>query len=332
MPDLKKILFIRFSSIGDIVLTTPLIRCLKNQLPDVEIHFLTKKKFASVLVANPHVDNLHTIEDKIGEVIPQLKSENFDHVIDLHKNLRSLGIRIRLRKPTTSFSKINFSKWLMVKFKINKLPQQHIVDRYFKALDKFSIRNDGKGLDYFINENDKLSLLNLPEFYRKGFVGIVIGGMHITKILPVEKVIELVNKIDKPIVLLGGPEDFKRGEEIANAKAGSVLNTCGKFPLNQSASLVSLAEKIMTNDTGLMHVAAAFKKEIISVWGNTIPEFGMYPYLPQMEALDKSHVFEVKNLNCRPCSKIGFKKCPQTHFKCMNNQDVDGMARIINFN
>ena len=229
-------------------------------------------------------------------------------------------------------NEINLQKWLMVKFKIDQLPKQHIVDRYFKTLEPFSIKNDRKGLDYFIDENDKLSLLDLPEVYRNGFIGIVIGGMHFTKILPIEKIKELITKTDKPIVLLGGPEDFNRGEEIAESNRGTVLNACGKFTLNQSASLVSLADKIVTNDTGLMHIAAAFKKEIISVWGNTIPEFGMYPYLPQSEAAKKSHIFQVEKLNCRPCSKIGFKKCPKTHFNCMVDQDVTRMANIINLN
>jgi len=328
---LKKILIIRFSSIGDIVLTTPLLRCLKAQLPDVEIHYLTKKKFESVLSANPYIDHLHTINQQIAEVLPSLKKEKFDRVIDLHKNFRSFGIRLSLLRPGSGFSKVNFRKWLMVKFKINRLPEYHIVDRYFKAIEKLSVKNDGKGLDYFIHEDDRLSLNDLPENFRNGFVGIVIGGMHFTKILPAEKVIELIKKMEKPVVLMGGPEDFKRGESIMEASEAPVLNSCGLYSLNQAASLVSLADKIVTNDTGLMHIAAAFKKEIISVWGNTIPEFGMYPYLPKSVS-QKSHLFQVENLNCRPCSKIGYDKCPKSHFNCMNKQDVDEMAKILNQN
>ncbi len=329
MRELKKILFIRFSSIGDIVLTTPLLRCLKTQLPEVEIHYLTKKKFETVLLANPYIDHLHTIEDRIDEVIPLLKSENFNHIVDLHKNFRSYGIRLKLMKPTSSFSKLNFRKWLLVKLKTDRLPKQHIVERYFKSLEKFSIKNDGKGLDYFISEKDQLSLQDLPEFYRDGFIGIVIGGMHFTKILPARKVIELIKKIKKPCILLGGSDDFGRGEEIKSKADRPVLNTCGNYSLNQSASLINLAEKIVTNDTGLMHIAAAFNKEILLVWGNTVPAFGMHPYLPERSTV-KSHHFEMENLNCRPCSKIGFSKCPESHFNCMNNQDVDKMAQVIN--
>ncbi len=329
MPDLKKILFIRFSSIGDIVLTTPLIRCLKTQLPHVEIHYLTKKKFETVLAANPYIDCLHTIDEKVAEVIPLLRKENFDQIIDLHKNFRSYGVRLQLLKPTSSFSKLNFKKWMLVHLKIDRLPKIHIVDRYFKSLSKFSIKNDGEGLDYFIREDDQLSLTNLPEKYRNGFIGVVIGGMHFTKILPSVKLIELIKKIEKPVILLGGPEDINRGEEIRMAVNGPVLNYCGKYSLNQSASLVSLAEKIVTNDTGLMHIAAAFNKEILSVWGNTIPDFGMYPYLPEKNP-KKSHLFQVEGLSCRPCSKIGYNECPKSHFDCMNKQDVNKMAKILN--
>ena len=326
---MKKILVIRFSSIGDIVLTTPLLRCLKTQLPDTEIHYLTKQKFKSVLSANPYIDFIHTIDDHLSEVIPQLKNENFDHIIDLHKNFRSMGIRLRLRKPVSSFSKINFRKWLMVHLKINCLPDIHIVDRYFDSLKHFHVKNDGNGLDYFIQENERLSFVDLPKSYRNGFVGVVIGGMHETKMLPADKVIGLINQINKPVILLGGHNDFEKGEAIVEAAQGKVLNSCGQFSLNQSASIVSLADKIVSNDTGLMHIAAAYNKEIISVWGNTIPEFGMYPYLKKDESL-KSHIFQVEGLKCRPCSKIGYKKCPKSHFDCMNNQDVDEMAKIVN--
>lgn len=327
----KKILIIRFSSIGDIVLTTPVIRCLKTQLPDAEIHFLTKRKYGEVLKASPYIDRMHLLDQKLSEVIPSLKKENFDQIIDLHKNFRSIGVRIKLKKPASSFPKINFQKWLLVHFKKDYLPKIHIVDRYFKAVEKLQAKNDGNGLDYFLDESDRLTFNDLPEEFKNGFIGIVIGGMHFTKILPTEMVIKLIKKLNKPVILMGGPDDFERGEAIVTAIKGAIFNSCGKYSINQSAALVSLADKIVTNDTGLMHIAAAFRKEVLSVWGNTIPEFGMYPYLPDGSE-SKSHLFEVKNLSCRPCHKIGLKNCPRKHFNCMNQQDLDGMAKILNQN
>ena len=136
-----------------------------------------------------------------------------------------------------------------------------------------------------------------------------------TKRLPVKKIISICKKISQPIVLLGGKQDISREYRIANAVGDKVFNACGKYSLNESAAFVKHAAKIITHcDTGLMHIAAAFKKEIISVWGNTIPEFGMSPYLSD----PNSKIVQVKNLSCRPCSKLGFEKCPKGHFKCMN--------------
>ena len=178
------------------------------------------------------------------------------------------------------------------------------------------MKNDGKGLDYFIPEKDKVDLKLLPDQFQDGYIAWAIGGKHQTKFYPEERIFEVCKKIKKPVILLGGKEDFDKGERISNSIGGRVFNACGKFNINQSASLVEQADKIITNDTGLMHIAAAFRKEIISLWGNTIPEFGMYPYFPGDEK--ESHIFEVKNLSCRPCSKLGYKSCPKKHFDCMN--------------
>jgi len=323
---LRKILIIRFSSIGDIVLTTPVIRCLKNQLPESEIHFLTKKQFLPVIFANPYIDKSFAISEKIEEVLPELKNEKYDHIVDLHKNFRSKGIIFNLKKPTSSFSKINIKKWLIVNFKINRLPDIHIVDRYFRSVERLGVKNDSEGLDYFIPKKDEVNLKEFPEQFQNGYAGWVIGGKHQTKIYPEEKIIEVCEKIQKPVILLGGKEDFEKGERIRNTIGERIFNSCGNYNINQSASLVKQADKIITNDTGLMHIAAAFRKEIISLWGNTIPEFGMSPYIPNDEV--NAHVLEVKNLSCRPCSKLGYKSCPKKHFYCMMKIDVKELIRL----
>ena len=313
---MKKILIIRFSSIGDIVLTTPVVRCLKQQLKDSEIHFLTKEQFVPIVKANPYIDKVHFIKNDLKQILPQLKSENFDFIVDLHKNFRSVFVKLKLRKSSKTFHKLNIKKWLLVNFKINLLPEIHIVDRYFKAVKFLGVKNDGKGLDYFIPENEKVNISELPSTHQNGFIGFVIGGKHNTKMFPVEKIISVCKKINTPVVLLGGYEDIKTGEYIKKSVGDKIYNACGKYSINQSASLVWQAEKIITNDTGLMHIAAAFKKLIVSIWGNTVPAFGMYPYLPESEK-NKSVIVEVKNLRCRPCSKLGYKKCPKGHFNCM---------------
>ena len=310
---MKKILIIRFSSIGDIVLTTPVIRCLKQEQPNIEIHFLTKKVFGGILVNNPYISKVHTIEKNVNEVIDDLKNENFDFVIDLHNNIRSLQTKKALGKPSSTFKKLNFKKWLLVNFKINKMPTVHIVDRYMQTVEQLGIKNDMKGLDYFIPLVDEVNTASLPASHQNGYIGFVIGAKHFTKQLPTEKIISICKKINQPIILLGSKEDNQRATVIENTVGATIYNACGKYNLNQSASLIKQATKIITHDTGLMHIAAAFKKEIISVWGNTVPSFGFAPYLPD----NKSKMVEVKNLSCRPCSKIGYDKCPKGHFKCM---------------
>jgi len=324
----KKILIIRFSSIGDIVLTTPVIRCLKKQLTGSEIHYLTKKQFLPVLRNNPFIDKLWLYDHDFKSLIPQLKSQGFDFILDLHNNPRTGFVKSQLRRPSASFPKLNIEKWLMVNFKWNLLPDIHIVDRYFKTVRTLKVNNDGQGLDYFISPEDEVDLNALPEIFQQGFVAMVIGGKHVTKIFPPEKVAEVCIRLARPVILLGGREDFERGELVRNRAGKLVFNGCGKFSLNQSASLVRQADVVITNDTGLMHIAAAFHKPIVSLWGNTIPAFGMYPYLP--EAFQKNSLMaEVSGLCCRPCSKLGYPECPRKHFRCMNNIDVEPILEFV---
>ena len=314
---IKKVLIIRFSSIGDIVLTTPVIRCVKEQL-NCEVHFLTKKSFETILVLNPHLDKIYTINNKVSEVLPQLKSENYDAIIDLHKNLRTLQVRWALRVPYFSFDKLNWEKWMMVNFKINRLPKIHIVDRYMAAVKELGVKYDGKGLEPLKTEEQPL----------EDKVVFVIGGAHATKRLPVAKIISICSKINMPIILLGGKEDEGVGEKTVLAiNEDRVINMCGKTTLQESIQLIKNAKKVITHDTGMMHIAASFQKEIISIWGNTIPEFGMTPFYA--DGIVRNTIVQVENLSCRPCSKIGFEKCPKGHFKCMMEIDEGKVVQAL---
>jgi len=306
-----KILVVRFSSIGDIVLTTPVVRMLKKQL-NAQVHFLTKSAYVSLLKNNPYIDSVYQIDASINEVIGDLKKENYDYVIDLHNNLRTQILKFRLGMPAKSFNKLNMEKFMLTNFKLDKMPKIHIVDRYLETVKHLGVKNDNQGLDFFLSANDKMDISIFP----KNYIVFVIGGQHATKILPNEKIISIIKKVNKPVLLIGGPEDAYKGEEIAKA-CDKVVNTCGKYSILHSASLVQQATMVITHDTGMMHIAAAFNKKIYSVWGNTVPEFGMYPYLES----EQSKRIEVKGLNCRPCSKIGYDKCPKGHFKCM--QEID---------
>lgn len=322
-----KYLIIRFSSIGDIVLTTPLIRCLKEQVADAEIHYLCKPAYASILASNPYIDKLHLLAENEFETRKELKEEGFDYIIDLQNNIRSSRIKRDLKRMYFTIDKLNFKKWLLVNFKINKLPEIHIVDRYLETVKLFDVKNDGKGLDYFIPEKDVVDKNNLPYPYSKGFMTMVIGAQHATKKLRPEKLSSLCSNLVAPIIIIGGPEDKENGEKIiALNPEKTILNGCGKWSVNQSASVIQQANYVITHDTGMMHIAAAFKKIIIAIWGNTIPSFGMYPYLTNSNSVN----FEVADLKCRPCSKIGHKECPKKHFRCMEDQDIELIAEKAN--
>ncbi len=319
-----KFLIIRFSSIGDIVLTTPVIRCLKEQVKDATVHFLTKEAFYSLVKTNPSVDKVIVLNESWEFMIHQLQVEEYDYVIDLHHNLRTWKVKHALGVPSFSFNKLNIQKWLLTALKINKLPDIHIVDRYLETVKSFGVVNDGKGLDYFIPEKDCIKEHDLPLSHRFGYIAIVIGAALNTKKLPLHKLKELCSQINFPIVLLGGNEDKQAGDEIALVNGIKIYNASGKFNLNESADLARNARLVITHDTGLMHIAAAFKKKIISVWGNTVPQFGMSEYYGTDQV--SSFKFQVSGLGCRPCSKIGYQKCPKKHFKCMELQDIETIA------
>ncbi len=319
MP-LLKILIIRFSSIGDVVITTPVIRCLKKQLHG-EIHYLIKSEFAHVIHENPYVDHIHHLKDNLDETITSLKEIGFDLVIDLHKNIRSLRITQALGIKTIKFNKLNVSKWLAVNFKINRLPKgKHIVDRYFEALSEVGIVDDGEGLDYFIMPEDEYDAQELIKGI-SAYQVLVLGATYFTKRIPKEKCIEIIATYPHHTILLGGKDVHHLAGEIAEIFPEKVVNFCGKIGLGVSAGIIKHSVLVVTGDTGLMHIAAALQKEQRVLWGNTVPEFGMYPYYGKNHP-DSYINMQVEGLSCRPCSKLGFNQCPKGHFKCMMDIEI----------
>lgn len=308
-----KILIIRFSSIGDIVLTSPVIRCLKNQLENCEVHYLTKDLFKQIIENNPFVSKVYGIENDVSEVTDQLIKEHYDVIIDLHDNIRSHQVSAMLKIKTYRYNKQRFKRFLLTQFKINLL-NNHVVDRYFTAVKKINVINDGKGLDYFIPEKDEIPTAKLPFTHITGFCVIVVGAKHFTKQIPQEKLEELCTKITMPIILIGGKEDAYLGTQLESIDKFKIYNACGNLNINQSASVIKKAKFVITPDTGMMHIAAAFNKRIISIWGGTEKRLGFAPYNNNANSV----LIENTSLSCRPCHKHGLDKCPKGHFKCMN--------------
>lgn len=323
-----KVLLIRLSSIGDIVLTTPAIRCLKQQMPGVELHFLTRKRFKDVTIANPYVDKFHYFEDDFATTIEEICNEQFDYIVDLHKNFRTIRMYLKtdIRTKWLSYHKLSIQKFLLTKIGINLMPNIHISQRSLQALKKLGIEDDGKGLDYFIPQDQEIKIeTDLPVSHQMGFVAVVIGASYYTKKLPVKKLQELCSKIDLPIVLIGGKDDREEGEAITTIDPVKIYNACGKFSLNESADIVKRAKMVISHDTGFQYIACAFQKKVLAIWGGTSPKLDVEPYYGS--AIVSRHTnYIVPALRCQPCSNYGTKTCPKKHFKCMEHQDVQAIA------
>lgn len=325
-----KVLVLRFSSIGDIVLTSPVLRCVKQQVPGAEVHVATKSAFADLLRFNPHVSRVHELGDDLGALIAQLKAERFDRVIDLHHNLRTARIKRALGVPARSFNKLNVEKWLLVNLRIDRLPRVHIVDRYLATVADLGVRNDAQGLELHIPTDRRAALDVLPTGHRSGYTALAIGAAHATKRLPPHKLVALAKAIEGPIVLIGSEGDSTVARAIGDAVGARVYDATGRFDLLGSASLIGSAHSVIAHDSGAMHIACALGRPVVSVWGSTVPAFGMGPYQPAHPQL--AHVVEVPGLGCRPCSKLGFGHCPKGHFHCMEKQDTARIAELVRSN
>lgn len=323
-----KILIIRFSSIGDIVLTSPVVRGLRKQYPQAEIHFCTKAKFAGLVSENPAIDKILVLEKELMPLISVLRKEQYDVVIDLHNNLRTWLIKRALwgaRKFT--FRKLNLAKWILVKFKRNLLPDVHVVDRYMATCSKLGVTYDGLGLDYYFKPNSGLSEATQSLLPKTPFAVFVAGGTWATKRLPVEKMREFFSQSSFPLVVVGDQNDGKAVIAALDGLYNGVVDLCGKLGFADSARVIEKSSLVISHDTGLMHVAAALRKPVISVWGNTVPQLGMYPLFPRDFDTRFNIMAEVQNLPCRPCSKIGYESCPKGHFNCMNQQNINQIIK-----
>ena len=207
------------------------------------------------------------------------------------------------------------------------MPKIHIVERYFDAAKKLGVKNDQLPCEYYIPENDKIDTSKEYGLIPKGYITIAIGAQFATKKMSKSLLVKILNDLKQPAILVGGPTDTALANELLSEVSSTQLfNACGKYNLNQSASIVEQSNGIISNDTGMMHIASCFNIKIVSVWGNTVPDLGMFPYSPKNKDFT---IHQVEGLGCRPCSKIGFKECPKGHFNCMNKQNAKEIVRSI---
>ncbi|MCS7153323.1 MAG: glycosyltransferase family 9 protein [Bacteroidia bacterium] len=316
-----RFLLVRLSSMGDVVLTTPLIRALHRRFPEAEIHFLTRRQYKPLLQHHPQLTAVHE-----WPPANSLRDLFWEGVIDLQKNLRTFPLRWQLQyRAFSSFPKENFRKWLMVRFKKPFL-LRHVVERYGRALRKWDISPDELGpLEVYVPEavEEKIHSLLLSSLGEVPRVAVGLGGTYKTKRWLIEYYEVLLNRLKLPVILLGGESEAREAESLARMLSVPVVVGAGRFSLLETAAAIRLARLLISHDTGTAHLGAAMGTPTAVLWGNTVPEFGMTPWkVPHTN-------IEVKNLSCRPCSKLGYSTCPRGHHDCIRALTPDYVEKRL---
>jgi heptosyltransferase-2 len=312
LSKIKKILIIRLSSLGDILLTTPFIRAIKSQFPHIKIDILIREEYADVIKLNPYIDQklFFKKDDRSNsDLINQLRIMNYELVIDLQNNLRSKKIVSSLKINSVKFDKRSFDKFLLVNFKINKLREAPPIPvRYSNTIQNLKL--DEQGLDLFTDKSANAKLIG-----KNNLIGFCPGARHFTKRWPTEYFVELGNKLVQTgytIVLFGGKIDKEICAELVSKISGAI-NLSNNDELLQTAADMKLCKAVVCNDSGLMHTASATGTKVIAIFGSTVKEFGFAPYNCN------NLILENNSLTCRPCSHIGRSDCPKKHFDCMKS-------------
>lgn len=339
----NKTLVIRFSSIGDIVLASSLIRVLRQKFQSSQIDFIVRKEYAELVRHNPHLNFTYEFDAREGmnglrRLAKRIRSEKYDLIIDIHNSLRSRYLRIMSgARNIVVIDKRVFARTMLVRWKKNIYKDVvSVADRYVETVNSYGIQNDGKGLEIFIPDeivfkiSGLMSTLNLHA-YNKIF-GLCPSAKHETKRWPAERFIQtgiqLVRDWNAKIFIFGGPDDTLLCSSIAreiNRSTGNehAIEFTQRLSLLETAHAMQYCDVVLTNDTGLMHIAAAMKRNVVALFGSTVEEFGFFP------VGTKHCILERKNLPCRPCSHIGLDSCPEQHFRCMREIQVEEVLASI---
>jgi len=343
MQSPSKTLIIRFSSVGDIVLTTPLLRVLRQAFPASQIDFVTRTEYAELVRTNHNLNVTWTYDASTGfsglrSLMRTLRAERYDLVLDLHNSIRSRYLRLGLGAvQMVAVNKRILRRWLLVNFKKNFYSGiVSVADRYIETLDRFGIRNDGKGPELHIPDellfgiSGKVASLRLHRFEK--IIGLCPAARHATKEWPLDRYAEVAVRFCRErnggVMIFGGSAEKARALELAQQigiRIGSdrVISWVGELSLMESAATMEYCDVIVTNDSGLMHVAAAMNKKIVAIFGSTVREFGFAP------VSDAAVILETEGLSCRPCSPIGRSRCPKNHFRCMLDVEPERVVETM---
>lgn len=324
MKEPKKILIFRLSSIGDIILTSTLVRCVRNTYPEAQIDFVVKRQFMMLIDLLPWVSNVHAIDTQEGfkallQLRKKLAREKYDVVLDIHKNWRSMFIRNSIgAKRILRYTKHPLKRFFMIRFKIDAY---HIVRpvylRFLDAASKIGVTYDNKLTELVVPKEAQKYVDNYLEDNgikpHKNIVVLCPGASFKNKEWQVEKFRDLaehiITKLKYQVVLLGGSKEKDVCKTIADSISGSILSVAGNFNLIHSAALLNRAQATVANDTGMLHMSEALHVPVVGIYGPTVRQFGYFPIL------EKSCVAQVE-LACRPCTKMGMNFCPKNTFDC----------------
>jgi len=327
----------RLSSIGDILLATPFIRQVRIAFPKARIDFVIKKEFYPLIRFNPHLNKIYSYDKKTGmkgleRLSQSLSEQKYDLVFDLHNNFRTryLVSKIKVRQ-SFKIHKDKIKRALLVYLKLNTYKTvTTIPQRYLAVGQSVGVKDDDNGLEIFWKDSIELEANNILQRHRSQnkFIVLAAGAAHYTKRWPIDKYMKLAEKIlahsNASIVIMGNEKEREMLSSLVISPR--IINLAGKVSLLLAAVILGKAHVVVSNDTGLMHMATAVNTPVVAIFGSTVKELGFFPYK------GISVVHEVQNLWCRPCSHIGRKKCPLGHFKCMLNiEEDDVFASVIKF-
>lgn len=323
-----RILIIRLSSIGDIILVTPILKALKKKYPEAKIDFLTLENFKDSIEGSKYIDNLILFNKKKNDGILNMYSfakvlnkNSYDYVFDLHCKFRSIFISMFLTGKLFKYKKRAFYKSLLVKMRIIKYNvDDTIIKNYFKPFEILGLKYEKEDLDFYFSETDMKKI-------DKNFWESVVfapGASKETKKWCYEEfgllAKLLFNKYNKKIILIGGQEDVERCEKINELSGMSCINLAGKLSLKESGALLSKSKFLVTNDSGPFHISRGVGCKNFVIFG---------PTDPNMFELEERDTLIYLKEPCSPCSLHGDKKCPKEHFNCMKKLKAEKVFNII---
>ncbi len=342
---LHRTLIIRFSSAGDIVLSSLLVRAFRSHFPECQLDYCVKEEYASLVRFNPHISNVIEFPknggfDELKRLRRKIQQSHYDLIIDIHDSLRSRYVCFGA-KHVVRINKRKLARVLLVKFKLNLYDKlgntPSVALRYLEPVNSLGVHDDGKGLELFFSDEERRRVQTLLHYAGfkpdERFIGVCPSAKHNNKMWLKDRFAEvaasLSSKYHCAIILFGSENERKWCEEIEslirslNAETRT-LNLAGKISLTETAAMMDYCSIIISNDSGLMHIAAARKRKVVAIFGPTVKELGFFPFGTE------SIVVENKNLNCRPCTHVGLAACPKGHFKCMNEISIEQVVESAN--